>query len=175
LAFNVKPWELERDSQMKTIIAAATLLTALTGPALAADFATLHLTTDVAAPIGKVWSRVGGYCQMDWLGRECQFTSGAGEVGTIRQLTNKGVATGNEIMIARTRYSYGYMVIDSPVNAHGNFSAEAIDATHTRLTYDVLYDQSSLATQQDKDATRDRRNKLFSGGLTKMKEIAEKP
>jgi hypothetical protein len=161
---------------MRKIIAAAAMLTALAGPALAADFATLHLTIDVAAPIDKVWSRVGGYCQMDWLGRECRFTSGAGEVGTIRQLTNKETATtGNEIMIAKTRYSYGYMVIGSPVNAHGNLSAEAIDATHTRLTYDVLYDQSSLATQQNKDATSDRRNKLFSGGLAKMKEIAEKP
>ncbi|MEJ0022876.1 MAG: SRPBCC family protein [Alphaproteobacteria bacterium] len=160
---------------MKKIIAAAALLTALAGPALAADFVTLHLTIDVAAPIDKVWSRVGGYCQMDWLGRECQFASGAGEVGTIRRLGNKGATTGNEVMIARTHYSYGYMVIDSPVNAHGNLSAEAIDAAHTRLTYDVLYDQTSLATQQDKDATRERRNKLFSDGLAKMKEIAEKP
>jgi opacity protein-like surface antigen len=160
---------------MKKIIAAAALLAALADPVLAADFATLHLTMDVDAPIDKAWSRVGGYCQMDWLGRGCQFTSGAGEVGTIRHLTNKGATTGDEIMIARTAYSYGYMVIGSPVNAHGNLSAEAIDAAHTRLTYDVLYDQSSLATQQEKDATRDRRNTLFSGGLAKMKEMAEKP
>jgi hypothetical protein len=157
------------------MMAAAALPAALAGPALAADFATLHLTIDVAAPIDTVWSRVGGYCQMDWLGRECRFTSGAGEVGTIRQLTNKGVTTGNEIMIAKTLHSYGYMVIGSPVNAHGNLSAEAIDAAHTRLTYDVLYDQSSLPTQQDKDTTRDRRNTLFGGGLAKMKQIAEKP
>ena len=154
---------------------AAALLAAVAGPAPAADFVTLHLTIDVAAPIDTVWSRVGGYCQMDWLGRECRFTSGAGDVGTIRHLTNKGVTTGDEIMIARTRHSYGYMVIGSPVNAHGNVSAEAIDSAHTRLTYDVLYDQSSLATQQDKDATRDRRDTLFRGGLARMKEIAEKP
>src|SRR6478609_3733766 len=160
---------------MKKMIAAAALLAALAGPALAADFVTLHLTIDVAAPIDKVWSRVGGYCQMDWIGRGCRFTSGSGEVGTIRQLTSKGAITGDEIMIARTLHSYGYMVIASPINAHGNLSAEAIDAAHTRLTYDVLYDQSSLATQQDKDATHDRRNTLFGGGLARMKEIAEKP
>src|SRR5262245_42737677 len=84
-----------RIHKMKKIIAAAALLTApmtvLASPALAADFVTLHLTIDVAAPIDKVWSRVGGYCQMDWLDRGCQFTAGAGEVGTIRQLSNKGV------------------------------------------------------------------------------------
>jgi len=159
---------------MKRMIAAA-MLSALAGPALAADFVTLHLTIDVAAPIEKVWGRVGGYCQMEWLGRECRFASGSGEVGTIRRLSNKGATTGDEIMIAKTLHSYGYMVIGSPVNAHGNLSAEAIDAAHTRLTYDVLYDQSSLATPQDKDATRDRRNTLFGGGLAKMKEIAERP
>jgi len=160
---------------MKKMIAAAALLAAPAGPAAAADFVTLHLTIDVAAPIDTVWGRVGGYCQMDWLGRECRFASGAGEVGTIRRLSNKGVVTGDEIMIARTLHSYGYMVIGSPVNAHGNLSAQAIDAGHTRLGYDVLYDQASLATQQDKDATRDRRTALFRGGLARMKEIAERP
>lgn len=159
---------------MKKFLMIAIFTAALASPALSADYATIHLQIDVAKPVDVVWNRIGNYCDIkDWLGMTCEITAGHGDVGSTRHLTGGPTGPLDEIMVSKTAHSYGYTQPATTILYHGELSAEAVDATHSRLFYTLLYDQEPLKTPEAQAANRKMRTERFQGALAKMKEIAE--
>jgi hypothetical protein len=158
---------------MKNIWIAMAMLAALTAPAVAApDYAVIHMEADVNRSADITWSRVGDYCAIkDWLGNMCVITSGTGDIGTMRKING----TIDEIMIAKTKYSYGYTQPTTTILYHGNLAVEPIDANHCKIVYTLIYDQSPLATPEAQAANRKMRTDRFTAGVMKMKAIAEAP
>jgi hypothetical protein len=161
---------------MQRIVAGAALAASLlAGPAMAADYAVIHLETTVDRPIDAVWAKVGGYCQIgDWLKRTqpCVITAGDGEVGTIRKLTPAGMVV--EVMVAKTAHSYTYTQPTSTILYHGTLAAEPLDGgKRTKLLYTLFYDQEPDGTQEAKDKDRATRTTNFTQALANMKALAE--
>jgi Polyketide cyclase / dehydrase and lipid transport len=139
-------------------------------PAQAADYVVIHMERTVDRPAALVWSRVGGYCQIEaWFGTKCAYTAGNGEIGTNRRLNG----TIDELMVGKTPLSYAYTQPASPLLYHGNLAVEVVDAGHSRIVYDLLYDAAPLATPQAKAEDMAKRKTRFEAGIDKMKQIAE--
>jgi len=118
---------------MKKILIGLLMLAAI--PAQAADFVVIHMERTVDRPATLVWSRVGGYCQIEaWFGTKCVYTSGTGEIGTNRRLNG----TIDELMVGKTPLSYAYTQPASTMLYHGNLAVEPIDGGHSRIVYDLL-------------------------------------
>jgi hypothetical protein len=155
---------------MKKILIGLLALASL--PAQAADYVVIHMERNVDRPAALVWSRVGGYCQIEaWFGTKCVYSAGNGEIGTNRRLNG----TIDELMVGKTPLSYAYTQPASPILYHGNLAVEAIDAGHSRIVYDLLYDAAPLATLQAKAEDIAKRKTRFEAGIDKMKQIAEAP
>lgn len=138
-----------------------------------ADYYRMKLEIDIDRPADEVWSKVGEYCDIsEWLGVECEITQGDGGLGTVRVLNGSIV----EPLVALTELSYGYS--QPPVEGvyynfyHGFMEARPVTDTTSKMIYTVMWDRSheDEATFQ---ANVERRTNLFTGGLQKMKEIAE--
>ncbi len=137
------------------------------------DFVDIHMERMVDRPAAAVWAKVGGYCQIaDWFNTPCKYTAGNGEIGTNRALGAAGNT--NELMVAKTPLSYGYSQPLSPIYYHGNLSVEVVDATHSRIVYDLLYDAGGM-TVDAKAADMARRKTRFEQGIDKMVELAHAP
>ena len=137
------------------------------------DFTDIHMERAVDRPAAVVWAKVGGYCQIaDWFNTKCAYTAGNGEIGTNRALGPTG--TTNELMVAKTPLSYAYSQPLSPIYYHGNLSVEVVDATHSKIVYDLLYDTAAM-TPEAKAADIARRKTRFEQGIDKMVELAHAP
>jgi hypothetical protein len=138
----------------------------------APEFVDIHMERMVDRPAQLVWSRVGGYCQIEaWFGTKCVYTTGNGEIGTNRQLNS----TTNELMVAKTPLSYAYAQPTSPIFYHGNLSVEVMDSGHSKIVYDLLYDAAPLATPEAKAADVAKRKARFEAGIDKMVQLADAP
>ena len=136
----------------------------------APTFVDIHMERVVDRPAAAVWAKVGGYCQIsDWFNTPCKYTVGNGEIGTNRALGAAGNT--NELMVAKTPLSYAYSQPLSPIYYHGNLSVEVVDATHSKIVYDLLYDNSNVKPE-DKAAEMARRKTRFEQGIDKMVELA---
>ena len=160
---------------MKHLLSAAVLACGLMAgaPAFAADYSVIHLETTVNAPIDTAWAKIGGYCAIqDWIKRltPCVMT-GDGGVGSIRKLGPAGAVT--EVLVAATKYSYTYAQPNNTILYHGTLAAEAIDKTHTKLLYTLIYDQEPDGTPEAKDKDRTGRTTSFTTALASMKALAE--
>ena len=132
------------------------------------DFTVIHMERTVDRPAATVWAKVGGYCQIEaWFGTKCVLTTGTGEIGTNRRLN--GVT--DELMVAKSPLSYAYSQPLSPIYYHGNLSVEVLDASHSKIVYDLLYDTAGL-TPEAKAADIARRKTRFEAGIEKMVELA---
>ena len=139
------------------------------------DYRRIELTIDIDRPAAEVWAKVGGYCDIsDWLGLDCEITSGDGGIGTVRVL-NGGRVT--EIMVAQTDLSYGY---SQPVREgvfynqyHGFMEARPTGPDSSMLIYTIMMDVSNLEDQAAMDSAIQSREERFGAALLKMKEIAE--
>lgn len=140
------------------------------GTAFAADYATINLNITVDRPADAVWKKVGGFCDIGaWMKLSCVYTSGSGDLGTVRRLANRI----DEVMVGRTRHSYTYTQPASTTLYHGTLAVVADGPNRCRLLYSLFYDQSSLATAQAKAADRQQRTKVFTAALESMKKLAE--
>ena len=158
-----------------TLFALPTLLA--TGAAIAQpEYVTIEMEIDVAKPAEQVWASVGGYCDIsEWLGLDCELTSGNGDMGTVRALLGGRIL---EILVAQTELSYGYT---QPVPADGGFynlyhgflEARPVSATSSKLLYTLMLDVSNLPDQAAKDENIAGRRSSFENALANMKEIAE--
>ncbi len=94
-----------------------------------------------------------------------------------RSATNRALGPAgaiNELMVAKTPLSYAYSQPLSPIYYHGNLSVEVVDATHSRIVYDLLYDASAM-TPEDKAADMAKRKTRFEAGIDKMVQLADAP
>jgi Polyketide cyclase / dehydrase and lipid transport len=156
------------------LLAATVLGTALcAGTASAADYAVVHLHTDVDQPMEVVWKKVGGYCDIAaWLKVSCDLTSGTGDVGTVRHLTIRGNAV-DEVLVAKTAHSYTYTQPNTTILYHGTLEVVANGKGQSTLLYTLIWDQSADGGDDAKAKDRDGRTKAFTNALASMKAIAE--
>lgn len=145
----------------------------LAGPqAMAADYATVVLSVKVARSADAVWKKIGGFCDIGpVLKLTCTYTSGNGELGTVRHLA--GRFSVDEVMVAKTSHSYTYTQPDTKNLYHGTVAVESTGAHSSKIVYSVFYDQSALKTDEDRAKSRDRYTKAFTGALDTMKQMAE--
>jgi hypothetical protein len=155
---------------MKKRFLAAALATAIAAPAAAADYAVVVQDVTIDRPADQVWAKVGPYCAIgDWLKIKCAYTSGSGDVGTVRRLADRI----DEVMVAKTARSYVYTQPNTTILYHGAMEAVPIDARRSKIVYTLIWDQAPLPTPEAKQADRDQRTKLFRTALETMKALAE--
>jgi hypothetical protein len=154
--------------QIRPLFALGAVLFA--GSASAAEFTTLELHIDVDKPVEAVWQKVGGYCDISaWLKLTCVMTAGKGELGSIRRLADRI----DEVMVARTAYSYTYTQPTSTILYHGTLEVVPNGAGKSRINYSLFWDQAPLADAAAKTKDRETRQKSFTGALENMKKLAE--
>lgn len=139
------------------------------------EWATLTVSVDIAKPADLAWERVGGN---DWCAiakylaiQSCTINSGKGEVGSIRTINGNNV----EIAVARTAHSYSYAQPFGTNFFHGTMAVEPVDATHSRLSYTMLWNEAPLGTAQAKADAREGRRSRFQDALNKMAAVANAP
>lgn len=150
---------------------AMTGLATVGSQAVAADYTTIVLSTDVARPAAEVWKAVGGFCDIGtFMKMKCTYASGTGGLGTVRTLAGRV----NEVMVGQTPHSYTYT--QQPVLKdmyHATVDVEPAGPGQSKIFYRVVYDQSNLAPGQTKEKYRDQHVRMFTGALAQMKKRAE--
>ena len=159
---------------IKLLITSSLCLTAKLALAQA-EYVTIEMEIDVAASAEDTWAAVGGYCAIsEWLGLDCEITSGDGGIGSVRALLDGRII---EVMVAQTELSYGYTQPNVPGEFynlyHGFMEARPVDANNSRLLYTLMLDVSNMPDQAAKDADVARRRATFERALGTMKELAE--
>lgn len=140
------------------------------GPAIAADYATIHMSITVDRPADEVWKKVGGYCDISaWLKLTCVYTSGSGDLGTVRRLADRI----DEVMVGQTAHSYTYTQPTSTILYHGTLEVVPEGKNKSRINYSLFYDQAPLATDEAKAKDREQRTQRFNQALEAMKQLAE--
>jgi len=143
-----------------------------------ADWTTLTFSANLNKPADTAWERVGGN---DWCGiakyldvKGCTINSGKGELGSIRTIVT---ATGSvvENVVARTAHSYTYAQPFTPIFYHGTMGVEPVDATHSRIVYTLMWNQTPVGDAQAQAAAREARQKSFQAAVDKMAEAANAP
>lgn len=151
-------------------LAAAAALSVGAGAAQAAEFVTISQETVVDAPPEVAWKKVGGWCDIGaWLKTTCVITSGGEEMGSVRRIADRI----DELMVAKTAWSYSYSQPKSPIDYHGTVEIRPEGQGRSKLIYTLVYDAEPLNTPEAKAADRERRAKMFAGVLQTMKGIAE--
>jgi hypothetical protein len=158
---------------LKPVLAVVALLFSLT--AMAQEYVTIDMEIDINKPAAEVWEKVGDYCAIsEWLGLNCEITSGDGGMGSVRSLLGGRII---EIMVAQTELSYGYTqpaVEGEFYNLyHGFMEARPVTDSTSKMLYTLTYDVSNLADQAAKDADIERRRGMFTNALGAMKAVAE--
>jgi hypothetical protein len=139
------------------------------------DYAMISESIVVNASVEKVWSRVGGFCDItEWMNspewEDCKYLQGDGGPGSVRSIVN-------EVLVGKTQYSYTYAQPprkEALYNlAHGTLAAEALTPGTTRLTYRMLRDVSTLPDEAARKHDEDGRRARVSDWLKNMKVLAE--
>jgi hypothetical protein len=140
------------------------------GTASAAEYVTLNLDISVDTPADVVWKKVGGYCDISaWLKLTCVMTSGSGELGSVRRLADRI----DEVMVAKTAYSYTYTQPASTILYHGTLEVVPDGKKKSKILYSLFWDQAALADAEAKTRDREQRKKTFTTALESMKKLAE--
>ena len=139
------------------------------------NWITIVMTADVARNANETWGRIGGddYCAfvLKYLGTSsCVLTVGTGDVGTNRLLNG----TINELLVSRTSHSYVYAQPTSAIFYHGTMAVEPVDATHSRIIYTLLYDNSGIAPDA-RAAEMNLRRVRFQAAIDKAAAAANAP
>lgn len=158
---------------MLALTSATSMLLAMASSAQ--EYVTIEMETDVAASAEDTWAAVGGFCDIsEWLGLDCELTSGNGGVGSVRSLLGGRIT---EVLVGQTELSYGYTMPNVPGEFynlyHGFLEARPVDANNSKLLYTLMLDVSNLEDQAAKDAEVQRRRATFERALASMKEMAE--
>ena len=143
-----------------------------------ADWTTLTMTADIAKPAGAAWERIGGN---DWCGiakfldvKSCTITSGKGELGSLRTVMVGTTAT-VEMAVARTPLSYTYAQPFTPIFYHGTMGVEPVDASHSRIVYTLIWNQTPVGDAKAQADAREARRKSFQAAVDKMAAAANAP
>jgi hypothetical protein len=167
----------------KMILAAALMLGGVTAANAQtpqpADWTILTLSADTNKPAAATWDRIGGH---DWCGilrfldrlTGCTINSGKGEVGSVRTVM-VGTTPTVEIAVARTPLSYTYAQPYTPIFYHGTMGVEPVDATHSRIVYTLMWNQTPVGDAAAQTAAREARRKSFQAAVDKMAAAANAP
>ncbi len=140
------------------------------GTAWSAEYTTINLNIEVNAPVEAVWKKVGGFCDISaWLKLTCVYTSGSGDLGSVRRLADRI----DEVMVGKTLHSYTYTQPTSTILYHGTLDVVAAGSKGSRINYSLIWDQSPLTTAEAKEADRAQRTKIFTAALEAMKTLSE--
>ncbi len=140
------------------------------GSTAAAEFVTIPLETTIDKPAAAAWARVSAYCDIGaWFKTTCELTSGTGDVGTVRRIAGRI----DEVLVAKTAWSYTYAQPKSPIDYHGTVEIRADGAKKSKLLYTLIYDAEPLKTPDAKAADKARRTKQFTALVATMKAQAE--
>jgi hypothetical protein len=166
----------------KIFVAAALLALGITGAqaqtAQPADWTTLTFSANLNKSADVAWHRIGGD---DWCAiakfldvKGCTVNSGKGELGSIRTIAT---ATGTVIenVVARTAHSYTYAQPFTPIFYHGTLAVEAVDATHSKLVYTLIWNQAGLPDQKARTDAYEGRKVRFQAAVDKMAAAANGP
>ena len=169
---------------MKKILATAALVALGTISAHAqtpqpADWVIMTLTANTNKPADVTWDRIGGH---DWCGilrfldrlTGCTINSGKGEVGSVRTVM-VGTTPTVEMAVARTPLSYTYAQPFTPIFYHGTMAVEAVDATHSRIVYTLMWNQTPVGDAAAQAAAREARRGAFQRAVDKMAQAADAP
>lgn len=153
--------------------AALTALALSAGVARAADFVTVPLEATINAPADAAWKKINGFCQIGgWFKTTCTITAGTdGQMGSVRTIAGRI----EELLVAKTAWSYSYSQPKSPIDYHGTVEIQPIDKGHSKLLYTLVYDADALPKHEaaDKAADKARRTTQFTGLVATMKAAAE--
>ena len=140
------------------------------GSAAAAEFVTIPLEATIDKPAAVAWRKVSAYCDIGaWFKTTCELTSGTGDVGTVRRIAGRI----DEVLVAKTAWSYTYAQPKSPIDYHGTVEIRADGARKSKLLYTLIYDAEPLKTPEAKAADKERRTKQFTALVATMKAQAE--
>ena len=106
-----------------------------------------------------------------WMCKSCAITSGHGEVGSLRLINGSIV----EIAVSRTAHSYTYAQPFTPIFYHGTMAVERVDATHSRLVYTLIWNQTAVGDAKAQADARESRHKRFQAAVDKMAAAANAP
>jgi hypothetical protein len=124
--------------QLKIAAAALAALTLTAGAARAADFVTVPLEATINAPADKAWPKINGYCLIGaWFKTTCTVAGPDGQVGSVRTIAGRI----EELLVAKTAWSYTYSQPKSPIDYHGTVEIQPIDKGHSKLLYTLVYRQ----------------------------------
>lgn len=138
-------------------------------------YVTLSTSVVVNAPVEKVWSRVGGFCDItEWMNSpafaDCTYLQGSGDFCSVRSIVS-------EVLVGKTEYSYTYAQpphVNTPWNmAHSTLAAEPLTSTTTRLSYTSVRDDSVLKDDAARQQDFASRKASFETWLNNMKTLAE--
>ncbi|HEX2816095.1 MAG TPA: SRPBCC family protein [Phenylobacterium sp.] len=155
-------------------LAALTLsgVTLAAGAARAADFVTVPLEATINAPADKAWPKINGFCQIGpWFKTTCTVAGVDGQMGSVRTIAGRV----EELLVAKTAWSYTYSQPKSPIDYHGTVEIQPIDKGHSKLLYTLVYDADALPKHEaaDKAADKARRTTQFTTLVATMKAAAE--
>lgn len=143
-----------------------------------ADWTILNFTADTNKPADVTWARIGGH---DWCGiarfldlKSCTIMSGKGEMGSLR-LVEVGPNKIVEIAVSRTPLSYTYAQPFTPIFYHGTLSVEPVDATHSKIVYTLMWNQTAVGDAAAQTAARESRKTRFQAAVDKMQAAANAP
>ena len=129
----------------------------------------------VDAPVDKVWTRIGGFCDItEWMNspewEDCKYLQGNRAPASVRSIVS-------EVLVGQTQYSYTYAQAprkDTPYPLpHGTLAAEALSPTTTRLSYTMVRDDSMLADDAAREKDIAARHARLAEWLKNMKVLAE--
>ena len=155
----------------RKLLAAVVACAALSlGVSRVADYTTITLNIGVDRPADEVWAKVGGYCDIStWLKVSCVYTSGAGDLGTVRRLADRI----DEVLVGKTAHSYTYTQPNTTILYHGTLEVVADGKHRSKILYSLIYDQAPLASDDAKAKDREQRTQRFTAALEAMKKLAE--
>jgi hypothetical protein len=140
-------------------------------PANPPEYVSIVQEITVNAPVDVAMKKTGGYCDIAaWFKTTCVYTVGSGGVGTSRLIAGRI----NEVMVAKTAYSYTYAQPLAPNSYHGTVEYQPAPGG-SKIVYSLFYDVSMLPDQAAKDQDRTKRAAQFMGVLKTMKSVAEAP
>ncbi len=156
---------------MKTALMAAGALLTWTSLSVAADYTSITLEKPVERSAAAVWAKVGPFCALRvWLKTTCEYTSGSGDIGTVRVVAGRFT----EVLVGKTERSYTYTFSEpNPTLYHGTLSVVPTGRQSSKLVYIVFWDQEKFPTPEAKTKERASNTQTFSRALDNMKEMAE--
>jgi hypothetical protein len=141
-------------------------------PSASPDFSVVVIETGIERPIDEAWSIIGNFQAAGrFLDVPIKDLHGERGIGDVRQVGSQII----EAVVGATRYSYTYVQTHGPMAEylyHGCFALEANGACGCKLTYTLLYDQSSMSVDRQAQEFK-RLTDRFGGMVHAMKAAAE--